>query len=55
MTMAVRSAREHVEGTRGAELIVALNTDPGAASNVARYGVAAVLFDVVDELTDQLS
>ena len=37
---------------QGAELIVAINTDPGAAIfNVAHYGAVADLFDVADELT----
>ena len=37
---------------QGAELIVAVNTDPGAAIfNVAHYGAVADLFDVADELT----
>ena len=39
-------------GVEGAELIVAVNSDPGAAIfNVAHYGAVADLFDVTDELT----
>jgi electron transfer flavoprotein alpha subunit len=50
--LGVSGAPEHVEGMQGAELIVAVNTDPGAAIfNVAHYGVVADLFDVADELT----
>ena len=37
---------------QGAELIVAVNTDPAAAIfTIAHYGVVADLFDVADELT----
>lgn len=54
--LGVSGAPEHVEGMQGAELIVAVNTDPGAAIfNIAHYGVVADLFDVADELTEQLS
>ena len=50
--LGVSGAPEHVEGMQGAELIIAVNTDPGAAIfNVAHYGAVADLFDVADELT----
>ena len=53
--LGVSGAPEHVEGMQGAELIVAVNTDPGAAIfQIAHYGVVADLFDVVDELTELL-
>ena len=53
--LGVSGAPEHVEGMQGSELIVAVNTDPSAAIfNVAHYGAVADLFDVVDELTEQL-
>jgi electron transfer flavoprotein alpha subunit len=56
LTLGVSGAPEHVEGMQGAELIVAVNKDPGAAIfNVAHYGVVADLFDVADELTSILS
>jgi len=52
LSLGVSGAPEHVEGMQGAELIVAVNTDPGAAIfHVADYGVVADLFDVADELT----
>ena len=52
LALGVSGAPEHVEGMQGAELIVAVNTDPGAAIfQVAHYGVVADLFDFVDELT----
>jgi electron transfer flavoprotein alpha subunit len=51
--LGVSGAPEHVEGMLGSELIVAVNTDPGAAIfNIAHYGAVADLFDVVDELTE---
>jgi electron transfer flavoprotein alpha subunit len=51
--LGVSGAPEHVEGMQGAELIVAINTDPGAAIfNIAHYGAVADLFDVADELTN---
>jgi electron transfer flavoprotein alpha subunit len=50
--LGVSGAPEHVEGMYGAELIVAVNTDPGAAIfNTAHYGVVADLFDVAEEMT----
>jgi electron transfer flavoprotein alpha subunit len=50
--LGVSGAPEHVEGMQGAELIVAVNSDPGAAIfNIAHYGVVADLFDVAEELT----
>jgi electron transfer flavoprotein alpha subunit len=53
--LGVSGAPEHVEGMQDAELIVAVNSDPGAAIfNVAHYGVVADLFDVADELTELL-
>ena len=52
LALGVSGAPEHVEGMQGAELIVAVNTDPGAAIfHVAHYGVVADLFDVAEELT----
>jgi electron transfer flavoprotein alpha subunit len=50
--LGVSGAPEHVEGMQGSELIIAVNSDPGAAIfNVAHYGAVADLFDVADELT----
>jgi len=55
LTLGVSGAPEHVEGMQGAELIIAVNKDPGAAIfNVAHYGVVGDLFDVADELTSAL-
>jgi electron transfer flavoprotein alpha subunit len=53
LSLGVSGAPEHVEGMQGAELIVAVNSDPGAAIfQIAHYGVVADLFDVADELTE---
>jgi electron transfer flavoprotein alpha subunit len=53
LSLGVSGAPEHVEGMQGAELIVAVNTDPAAAIfHVAHYGVVADLFDIADELTE---
>jgi len=41
---------------RGAELIIACNTDPKAPIfDVAHYGTTEDLFDLVPELTDKLA
>ena len=55
LSLGVSGAPEHVEGMQGAELIVAVNTDPGAAIfHIAHYGAVADLFDVADELVSLL-
>jgi electron transfer flavoprotein alpha subunit len=54
--LGVSGAPEHVEGMQGSELIIAVNTDPGAAIfNIAHYGAVADLFDVIDEMTELLA
>jgi electron transfer flavoprotein alpha subunit len=56
LALGLSGAPEHVEGMQGAELIVAVNTDPSAAIfHIAHYGVVADLFDVAEELTDLIS
>jgi electron transfer flavoprotein alpha subunit len=55
LAVGVSGAPEHLEGMRGAELIVAINSDPKAPIfDVAHYGVTADLFDVVPALTEKL-
>ncbi|HET7876176.1 MAG TPA: electron transfer flavoprotein subunit alpha/FixB family protein [Methylomirabilota bacterium] len=55
VAVGISGAPEHIEGMRGAECIVAINTDPNAPIfNVAHYGVAADLFDVLPALTEKL-
>jgi len=48
----ISGAPEHVEGMKGAALIVAINTDPKAPIfNVAHYGIEADALDVLPALT----
>jgi electron transfer flavoprotein alpha subunit len=56
LALGISGAPEHIEGMRGAELIVAINTDPGAPIfDVAHYGVVADLFDVLPPLTEKIT
>ncbi len=49
----VSGAPEHVEGMKGSELIIAVNSDPGAPIfSVAHYGVIADALDVLPALTE---
>jgi electron transfer flavoprotein alpha subunit len=55
LAVGISGAPEHIEGMRGAELIVAINTDPNAPIfNVAHYGVVSDLFDVLPLLTEKI-
>lgn len=55
VAVGISGAPEHIEGMRGAELIVAINTDPNAPIfNVAHYGVVSDLFDVIPPLTKKI-
>lgn len=55
LAVGISGAPEHLEGMRGAELIIGINTDPNAPIfNVAHYGVAADLFDVLPLLTEKI-
>ena len=48
----ISGAPEHVEGMKGAELIVAVNTDPGAPIfSVAHYGIVGDALEVLPALT----
>lgn len=51
----ISGAPEHLEGMRDAELIIAINTDENAPIfDVAHYGIAADLFDVVPAITERI-
>ena len=55
VAVGISGAPEHLEGMRGAELIVAVNSDANAPIfNVAHYGVVGDLFDVLPLLTEKI-
>jgi electron transfer flavoprotein alpha subunit len=55
LALGISGAPEHVEGMKGADLIVAVNSDTQAPIfNVAHYGAVADLFDVVPILTEEV-
>jgi electron transfer flavoprotein alpha subunit len=56
LAVGISGAPEHLEGMRGAGLIVAINSDPGAPIfDVAQYGIVGDLFDVLPLLTEKLN
>ena len=55
LSLGVSGAPEHLEGMKGAETIIAVNTDPQAPIfSVAHYGWVGDLFDLLPELVDRL-
>ena len=55
LALGISGAPEHVEGMRGSELTVAINTDPQAPIfSVAHYGAVADLFDILPVLTEEI-
>ncbi|HOP78335.1 MAG TPA: electron transfer flavoprotein subunit alpha/FixB family protein [Thermogutta sp.] len=55
LAIGISGAPEHVEGMKDAELIVAINRDEQAPIfDVAHYGIAADLFDVIPALKEAL-
>lgn len=56
LTLGISGAPEHLEGMRGADLIIAVNTDPKAPIfDVAHYGTTCDLFDVAEALIEKLN
>jgi electron transfer flavoprotein alpha subunit len=53
--LGISGAPEHVEAITESDTIIAVNTDPAAPIfNVAKYGVEADLFELVEVLTEQV-
>ena len=56
LALGISGAPEHLEGMRGADLIIAINTDARAPIfGVAHYGAVADLLDVVPALTKRMT
>jgi electron transfer flavoprotein alpha subunit len=55
LMLGISGAPEHLEGMKGAELIIAINTDKKAPIfNVAHYGSTADLFEVAEAMLELL-
>lgn len=55
LAFGISGAPEHLEGMRGAELIVAVNTDPKAPIfDVAHYGATCDILDLLPALTERV-
>ncbi|MCH7764642.1 MAG: electron transfer flavoprotein subunit alpha/FixB family protein [Candidatus Marinimicrobia bacterium] len=55
IALGISGAPEHIEGMKNSSTIIAINTDKNAPIfDVAHYGMTEDLFDVVEELTEEL-
>jgi len=55
LALGISGAPEHVEALSGAEMIVAINTDPAAPIfNLAKYGATVDVLDLLPVLTEQV-
>ena len=55
LMLGISGAPEHLEGMKGAELIIAVNTDENAPIfDVAHYGTTEDLFDVAEAMLEEL-
>ena len=56
MALGVSGSIQHMAGMKHVPTIVAVNTDPGASIfTIAKYGIVADIFDIAEELSNQLS
>ncbi len=56
VAMGVSGSIQHMAGMKHVPTIVAVNTDPGASIfTIAKYGIVADIFDIEEELNNQLS